>query len=78
MAGCFPTPTPTPCTTSATTDGGARDLLTTPDVTQQYFNSIRAPEKALVTVPDAGHDPNPPMVDAQFRLLKERILPLAR
>jgi len=57
---------------------GARDLLTTPDVTQQYFNSIRAPEKALVTVPDAGHDPNPPMVDAQFRLLKERILPLAR
>lgn len=57
---------------------GARDLLTTPEVTGQYFDSIRAPEKALVIVPDAGHDPNPPMVDAQFRLLKERILPLAR
>jgi len=57
---------------------GARDLLTTPDVTRQYFDSIRAPQKALVLVPDAGHDPNPPMVDAQLRLLKERILPLAR
>lgn len=56
---------------------GAQDLLTTPDVTQPYFDSIKAPQKAMVTVPHAGHDPNQPMVDAQFRLLKERILPLA-
>ena len=57
---------------------GAEDLLTTPDVTQRYVDSLKAPHKALVVLPQVGHDPNRLMVDAQFRLLRERILPLIR
>ena len=54
---------------------GTEDLLTTQDVTQRYFDAIRAPVKKLVLVPRAGHDPNPPTVAAQARLLKEEIRP---
>jgi len=57
---------------------GAEDLLTTPDVTQRYVDSLKAPQKALVLLPQVGHDPNQLMVDAQYRLLRERILPLIR
>ena len=54
---------------------GTQDLLTTPEVTQRYFNAIRAPVKKLVLVPRAGHDPNLPTVEAQGRLLREEIRP---
>ena len=54
---------------------GTQDLLTTPEVTQRYFKSIKAPVKKLVLVPRAGHDPNLPMVEAQGRLLREEIRP---
>lgn len=54
---------------------GTEDLLTTQAVTQRYFDAIRAPVKKLMLVPRAGHDPNPPMVAAQTRLLKEEIRP---
>lgn len=57
---------------------GTEDLLTTPDVTQRYYDTIRAPQKALIMVPHAGHDPNPDMIAAQYKVLKERILPLAQ
>ncbi|OYU44148.1 MAG: proline iminopeptidase, partial [Burkholderiales bacterium PBB4] len=56
---------------------GTEDLLTPLRVTQPYFDSIEAPTKALVLVPLAGHDPNAPTVAAQWRVLKERVLPLA-
>jgi pimeloyl-ACP methyl ester carboxylesterase len=52
---------------------GQEDLLTMPAPSRRYFDFIRAPRKEYVLVPGAGHDPNPPMVDAQYRLLKERI-----
>ncbi len=54
---------------------GTEDLLTPPEVTQPYFDSLQAPDKALVLVPLAGHDPNAPMLAAQMRVLKERVLP---
>jgi pimeloyl-ACP methyl ester carboxylesterase len=57
---------------------GAEDLLTRPEVTRAYFDRIQAPVKEYVLVQRTGHDPNPPMVDAQFRLLKESVAPLAR
>lgn len=57
---------------------GAEDLLTTPDVTQRYVDSLKAPHKALVLLPQVGHDPNLPMLDAQLQLLRERIAPLVR
>lgn len=57
---------------------GSEDLLTRPEATRAYFDRIEAPLKEYVLVPRTGHDPNQPMVEAQFRLLKERVAPLAR
>lgn len=52
---------------------GAEDLLSTPEVARRYFDTIDAPEKAFVVVPNAGHDPNQAMTEAELRLLRERI-----
>jgi len=56
---------------------GSEDLLTTPDIAKRYFDSITAPQKEFVLVPRTGHDPNRAMLDAQFRVLKQRIAPIA-
>ena len=48
---------------------GEEDLLTPPAVTNAYFDRIAAPRKKLVTVPRAGHDPNAPLLEAQYRVL---------
>lgn len=52
---------------------GQEDLLTMPAPSKRYFDFIEAPRKEFVLVPRVGHDPNQPMLDAQYRLLKERI-----
>lgn len=52
---------------------GQEDLLTMPASSKRYFDFIQAPRKDYVLVPRAGHDPNPPMVEAQYRLLRERL-----
>ncbi len=57
---------------------GAQDLLATPDVAQRYYDSLSAPQKDLVLLEHAGHDPNQDVIDAEYKILKERILPLAR
>ncbi|WP_457419038.1 alpha/beta fold hydrolase [Roseateles sp. P5_E7] len=57
---------------------GEEDLLTPPAVTRAWFDRIQAPRKQLVTVPRAGHDPNGPLLDAQLKLLRDEMLPLAR
>jgi pimeloyl-ACP methyl ester carboxylesterase len=50
---------------------GEQDLLTMPEPSRRYFDFIQAPRKEFVLVPRAGHDPNPPMVDTQYRMLKK-------
>ncbi|WP_051293994.1 alpha/beta fold hydrolase [Pseudoduganella violaceinigra] len=50
---------------------GEQDLVTMPEPSRRYFDFIQAPYKEFVTVPRAGHDPNPPMVATQLRLLKK-------
>jgi pimeloyl-ACP methyl ester carboxylesterase len=57
---------------------GSEDILTAPEVTEQYFESISAPQKAFVLVPQAGHDPNAPMVDAEYKVIRERVAPLTK
>jgi alpha-beta hydrolase superfamily lysophospholipase len=57
---------------------GEEDLLCTPEVTRAWYATLRAPLKELIMVPRAGHDPNPDMIAAQTRVLKELILPLLR
>jgi pimeloyl-ACP methyl ester carboxylesterase len=55
---------------------GKEDLLTMPVVTKAYFDSIKAHTKKYLLLDKVGHDPNPLMVDAQFRVLKNDIKPL--
>lgn len=57
---------------------GAEDLLTPPAATRRYFDRISAPVKEYILLPRTGHDPNQTMVDAQYRVLKERVLPLVK
>ena len=55
---------------------GAQDLVTTPEVARRYFDAISAPQKEFFLLPATGHDPNPPMLEAQYNILKTRIAPL--
>lgn len=57
---------------------GAHDLLATPDVAERYYASLTAPQKHLVVLEHAGHDPNQDVVDAEYAILMERIRPLAK
>lgn len=55
---------------------GREDLITVPSVTKAYFDQISAPVKGYILLDKVGHDPNPLMVDAQYRVLKTQIAPL--
>ena len=48
---------------------GEEDLVTPPDLSWAYFQSLSAPRKSFVRLPRTGHDPNKAMIDAQFRAL---------
>jgi len=50
---------------------GEEDLTTMPAASKRYFDFIQAPRKQFVLVPRTGHDPNGPMLDAQYRVLRE-------
>lgn len=56
---------------------GEHDLITTPEVAKRYFDAISAPQKEFVLLPATGHDLNPPMVQAQYDILRSRIAPWA-
>lgn len=49
---------------------GAEDLVTMPSVTKRYFDGITAPQKALVLVPRAGHEPNLDFIDAEYEVMR--------
>lgn len=57
---------------------GEEDLVTTAEIAKRYFDSITAPQKEYVLLPNAGHDPNPALMDAQYNILKKRIVPLVK
>jgi len=57
---------------------GQEDLLTPLSVTHTYFDSLQAPDKAMVVVAQVGHDPNEPMLAAQYKILVERVVPRTR
>ncbi len=57
---------------------GTEDLVTMPEVAQRYFDSIVAPRKEFISVPKAGHDPNVPLLQAQFDVLKKHVAPSAK
>ena len=49
-----------------------------PNPPAHTLTALRAPDKDFVLLPGAGHDTAPPLVEAQFRLLSGRVLPLVR
>lgn len=57
---------------------GAQDLLSTPEVAQRYYDSLKAPQKDFILVRNAGHDTNQEMVDAQYKVLVQHIMPLTK
>jgi pimeloyl-ACP methyl ester carboxylesterase len=57
---------------------GEQDLVTVPEVSKAYFDSIQAPAKAYFLVPEAGHNPNLASIAMEFKVLKERVLPLTK
>ncbi len=57
---------------------GSDDLVTVPEVAKRYFDSIKAPQKEYVLLPNTGHDPNVAMIDAQYNLLKNRVVSLVK
>jgi pimeloyl-ACP methyl ester carboxylesterase len=57
---------------------GTEDLVTLPEVSRRYFDSISAPQKEYFLLPHVGHDPNPPMIEAQYNVLTTRVLPLLK
>lgn len=49
---------------------GAEDLVTAPEVSRAWFDTVEAPRKRYVLVERAGHDPNPATLDAVRRILE--------
>ena len=52
---------------------GDEDLVTTPDVSRAWFDSLTAPRKEYLRLPRTGHDPNPRMMDTQLEVLRTRV-----
>lgn len=57
---------------------GEKDTMTVPDMAKRYFDAISAPRKEYFSLPNTGHDPNPEMIEAQYMVLKTRVLPLLK
>jgi pimeloyl-ACP methyl ester carboxylesterase len=57
---------------------GAHDLLAPPELARRYYESIKAPAKGFVLLEHSGHDPNQEVVDAEYKVLREKVLPLAQ
>jgi pimeloyl-ACP methyl ester carboxylesterase len=52
---------------------GEDDLVTLPEVAKRYFDAISAPQKEYFLLPRTGHDPNPLMIEAQWRIVTTRV-----
>jgi pimeloyl-ACP methyl ester carboxylesterase len=52
---------------------GDRDLVTVPEISRAWFDSLTAPEKAFFPLARTGHDPNRTMIDAQLNVLETRV-----
>ncbi|MBB5863194.1 alpha/beta hydrolase [Xanthomonas sp. 3058] len=48
---------------------GEQDLVTPKEISKAYFDGLSAPSKHFLLLPRTGHDPNPPMLDAQLHVL---------
>jgi pimeloyl-ACP methyl ester carboxylesterase len=49
---------------------GEQDLVTPPEVSRAYFDTLAAPVKEFLPLARTGHDPNLTMIEAQYRVLQ--------
>ncbi|MBN7813706.1 alpha/beta hydrolase [Algoriphagus sp. H41] len=49
---------------------GEQDILTSKEVTEPYYNKIKAPKKEYFLVPGAAHGLNKSVVDMQYQVIK--------
>jgi pimeloyl-ACP methyl ester carboxylesterase len=50
---------------------GEKDLTTTPELAQAYFDTIKAPHKQFILVPGTGHEPSVALLDRLHKLILE-------
>ncbi len=52
---------------------GEEDILTAKELTQAYFDKVKAPKKEFVLVPGAAHGHNQAVIDAQYKAVKKAL-----
>lgn len=55
---------------------GEEDILTPKEITKEYFNKIKAPKKEFILLPKTAHGFNLSVVEMQYKIMKEYLLPL--
>ncbi|WP_373519425.1 alpha/beta fold hydrolase [Pricia sp.] len=53
---------------------GEMDVLTPPEITRAYFDTLKAPKKEYFLLPNAAHGHNQAVVDTQYKIVKEYII----
>ncbi|CAM1340541.1 alpha/beta fold hydrolase [Tenacibaculum amylolyticum] len=53
---------------------GDEDILTASQINKSYFNKITAPDKAYYLIKGAGHNLNQFIIDADYQILKDKIM----
>lgn len=54
---------------------GKEDIQTPEVLTKEYYDKLQAPEKKFIVVPKAEHGFNEPVINAQYEILKQLVLP---
>ncbi|PPU91277.1 hypothetical protein XpopCFBP1817_14390 [Xanthomonas populi] len=68
MPNIWPTPLSFPPDSKPGRYSG-RGEVTPAQISKVYFEGLSAPTKEFLLLPRTGHDPNPPMLDAQLKVL---------
>lgn len=55
---------------------GEADILTSKEFTKPYFDQLKAPKKELFLVPDAAHGFNESVINVQYKIIVEKVLPI--
>ena len=55
---------------------GEQDILTPPEITKAYFDTLKAPKKEYFLLKDAAHGHNQAVVDTQYNIVKHYSIPL--
>jgi pimeloyl-ACP methyl ester carboxylesterase len=54
---------------------GEQDIQTPAVITKEYFNKLSAPRKKIIILPNTAHGFNQPVIDAQYKILSQDVLP---